>query len=184
MHKFGANREEIIELLEHAGGVSEEAVRTVSQQTGIPEADIWGAGLFYSLISRPGRRVRVCDGLTCQMLGADALADDLGENGKTVERVSCLGQCDRAPATLTEDMELATYGLRPRSITPDNPRVATQPGRAPDTSLAQLAKARQLGPEQIIDELKTSGLQGRGGAGFPAHFKWSAVRQQPNPNAM
>ena len=28
-------------------------------------------------------------------------------------------------------------------------------------------------PEQIIDELKTSGLRGRGGAGFPTGLKWS-----------
>jgi NADH-quinone oxidoreductase subunit F len=28
-------------------------------------------------------------------------------------------------------------------------------------------------PEEIIDELKTSGLRGRGGAGFPTGLKWS-----------
>ena len=28
-------------------------------------------------------------------------------------------------------------------------------------------------PEQIISELKTSGLRGRGGAGFPTGLKWS-----------
>ena len=31
----------------------------------------------------------------------------------------------------------------------------------------------ELTPEQIIDELKTSGLRGRGGAGFPTGLKWS-----------
>ena len=30
----------------------------------------------------------------------------------------------------------------------------------------------------IRDRLKASGLQGRGGAGFPAHFKWTSLRQQ------
>ena len=131
MHKHGANREQIFELLEHEGGVSEEAVRKASEQSGIPEADIWGAGLFYSLINRPGRRLRVCDGLTCQMLGADELAEDFVHAGKQVERVSCLGQCDRAPATLTEDMELATYGTRPRAVTPDDPETAFESGRSP-----------------------------------------------------
>ena len=28
-------------------------------------------------------------------------------------------------------------------------------------------------PEQIIEELKASGLRGRGGAGFPTGLKWS-----------
>ncbi|MBN1127252.1 MAG: NAD(P)H-dependent oxidoreductase subunit E [Sedimentisphaerales bacterium] len=37
----------------------------------------------------------------------------------------------------------------------------------------------QLTPEQIIDEIGISGLRGRGGAGFPTHLKWKAVRSQP-----
>ena len=32
-------------------------------------------------------------------------------------------------------------------------------------------------PEQVIEEIKTSGLGGRGGAGFPTWFKWNAARQ-------
>jgi len=35
----------------------------------------------------------------------------------------------------------------------------------------------ELTPEQVIEELKTSGLGGRGGAGFPTWFKWNAARQ-------
>jgi NADH:ubiquinone oxidoreductase subunit F (NADH-binding) len=30
-----------------------------------------------------------------------------------------------------------------------------------------------MGPEWIIDEIKKSGLRGRGGAGFPSGLKWS-----------
>lgn len=32
-------------------------------------------------------------------------------------------------------------------------------------------------PEQVIEEIKVSGLRGRGGAGFPTWFKWNAARQ-------
>ena len=39
----------------------------------------------------------------------------------------------------------------------------------------------QLEPEQILNEVETSGLRGRGGAGFPTHIKWRAVRAQDNP---
>ena len=35
----------------------------------------------------------------------------------------------------------------------------------------------QMTPEQVIDVIKTSGLAGRGGAGFPTWFKWNAARQ-------
>jgi NADH-quinone oxidoreductase subunit F len=34
-------------------------------------------------------------------------------------------------------------------------------------------------PEEVIAEIKTSGLRGRGGAGFPTWFKWNAARQNP-----
>jgi NADH-quinone oxidoreductase subunit F len=34
-------------------------------------------------------------------------------------------------------------------------------------------------PEAVIDEIKISGLAGRGGAGFPTWFKWRAARQSP-----
>jgi NADH-quinone oxidoreductase subunit F len=40
-----------------------------------------------------------------------------------------------------------------------------------------LEKALKLSPEEIIGELKRSGLRGRGGAGFPAHRKWEQCRQ-------
>ncbi|MFQ9064006.1 MAG: NADH-ubiquinone oxidoreductase-F iron-sulfur binding region domain-containing protein [Eubacterium sp.] len=35
----------------------------------------------------------------------------------------------------------------------------------------------ELTPEEVIDIIKTSGLAGRGGAGFPTWFKWNAARQ-------
>jgi NADH-quinone oxidoreductase subunit F/NAD(P)H dehydrogenase (quinone)/NADP-reducing hydrogenase subunit HndC len=42
------------------------------------------------------------------------------------------------------------------------------------------AKALQeITPEQIIAEIKTSGLRGRGGAGFPTGLKWEFARQSP-----
>ena len=34
-------------------------------------------------------------------------------------------------------------------------------------------------PEQVIDEIKASGLRGRGGAGFPTGHKWELCRNQP-----
>jgi NADH-quinone oxidoreductase subunit F len=56
-----------------------------------------------------------------------------------------------------------------------------------DTYLAHdgykaLEKARQMKPEEIIEEVKISNLRGRGGAGFPAGMKWSFVpRTSPKP---
>ncbi|TVR60096.1 MAG: NADH-quinone oxidoreductase subunit NuoF [Spirochaetaceae bacterium] len=37
----------------------------------------------------------------------------------------------------------------------------------------------EMSPEDVIAELKTSGLRGRGGAGYPTHLKWDATRKVP-----
>ncbi len=34
----------------------------------------------------------------------------------------------------------------------------------------------ELSPDQIVAQIRTSGLRGRGGAGFPTHIKWATVR--------
>jgi NADH-quinone oxidoreductase subunit F len=44
-----------------------------------------------------------------------------------------------------------------------------------------LAKAlSEMTPEEIIDEVKKSGLRGRGGGGFPTGLKWELCRKQPS----
>ena len=37
-------------------------------------------------------------------------------------------------------------------------------------------------PEEVIEEIKVSGLRGRGGAGFPTWFKWNAAAQNSGKN--
>ncbi|HOD99469.1 MAG TPA: NADH-ubiquinone oxidoreductase-F iron-sulfur binding region domain-containing protein [Kiritimatiellia bacterium] len=45
---------------------------------------------------------------------------------------------------------------------------------------AALAKVlTSLTPEQVIEEMKSSGLRGRGGAGFPTFMKWDFTRRAP-----
>jgi NADH-quinone oxidoreductase subunit F len=43
-----------------------------------------------------------------------------------------------------------------------------------------LEKALTWTPQQVIDEVKKSGLRGRGGAGFPTGVKWQICRDQPD----
>src|SRR6266508_5257663 len=40
-----------------------------------------------------------------------------------------------------------------------------------------LRKALTMAPQEVIEEVKASGLRGRGGAGFPTGVKWSFVPQ-------
>ena len=46
------------------------------------------------------------------------------------------------------------------------------PARALDAAIA-------LGRQGVIDEMKRSGLRGRGGAGFPTGLKWEGCRNAP-----
>ena len=38
---------------------------------------------------------------------------------------------------------------------------------------------KEMSPDEVIEEIKISGLRGRGGAGFPTWFKWNAARKSP-----
>ncbi|MDR3709547.1 MAG: NADH-quinone oxidoreductase subunit NuoF [Capsulimonadaceae bacterium] len=40
---------------------------------------------------------------------------------------------------------------------------------------AAARKALQMEPDAVIEEIKASGLRGRGGAGFPTHIKWNGI---------
>jgi len=42
-------------------------------------------------------------------------------------------------------------------------------------------KALAMAPEQVVEEVKKSGLRGRGGAGFPAGMKWSFIPKTEKP---
>ena len=42
-----------------------------------------------------------------------------------------------------------------------------------------LAKALRMEPQEVIDEMKKSGLRGRGGAGFPTGAKWQFCHDAP-----
>jgi len=44
-----------------------------------------------------------------------------------------------------------------------------------------LKKALSMKPEEVIEEVKTSGIRGRGGAGFPAGVKWGFIPKDKKP---
>jgi NADH:ubiquinone oxidoreductase subunit F (NADH-binding) len=44
-----------------------------------------------------------------------------------------------------------------------------------------LAATRALAPDEVIEQVRRSGLRGRGGAGFPTGIKWRTVREDPCP---
>lgn len=108
-----------------------------------------------------------------------------------VEAVPCLGLCEHAPAALVNTTGAALEeGYPPHTLLTAPPAPAKQPqgerwltarcGQVDPASLADytasrgfdaLQKALAMPPEQVIAEIKASGLVGRGGAAFPTGIK-------------
>lgn len=66
---------------------------------------------------------------------------------------------------------MAQYAILPeRPIADMDAYLAAGGGRG-------LERALELGPEETIEQIKASGLRGRGGAGFPTGVKWASVRE-------
>jgi NADH:ubiquinone oxidoreductase subunit E len=109
-------------LLERARGVygyiPADAVMDLADQLCIPVVDVYAAATFYrALPMRPlGRHViKVCKSVPCYLRSnravIDAIEKDLGIGpGQTsrdglfsLERVNCIGACDKAPAMMIDD---------------------------------------------------------------------------------
>jgi NADH-quinone oxidoreductase subunit F len=95
------------------GHISEPTAQMVAQALGVPLADVFGVIEFYNLFySQPaGRRIlRVCTDPACALRGAEqkleSVCQHLGiplegispDGAWSVERTTCLGLCNRAPA--------------------------------------------------------------------------------------
>jgi NADH-quinone oxidoreductase subunit F len=190
------------------GWISEPVATVISKSLGVPLADLHGVIEFYSLFyNEPvGKRmIRVCTDQACALKGADGVLGHLCahhglEPGQTTQDLSltiesspCLGLCEQAPAALVNDeaetnidLEKGMYELgRPKSIVGGSIRFLTTNCGAGTTSLAQygnypaLTKALGMRPEEIVNEIKSSGLVGRGGAAFPTGIKWEGAARAP-----
>lgn len=63
----------------------------------------------------------------------------------------------------------------------NQPGIQTIDGYIKNGGYTSLQKAlKSMSPEQLVEEVKTSGLRGRGGAGFPTGLKWSFLDKKSN----
>jgi len=140
--------------------------------------------------------IRVCDSLTCAMLGGEKLLEDLQSSagpGIRVVRAPCVGYCDSAPvaevghryvlnATKAEVLDTAARG----EIHPVIPAYIDYDAYVKDGGYRLLSELREgrISKEDILKVLDDSGLRGLGGAGFPAGRKWRAVLGEPGPRLM
>ena len=186
------------------GWLPQEAAAEVAKSLRVPLADVHGVIEFYSLFyNEPvGKRIiRVCTDQACALRGGDGLLNHLcshhglgpGQTTRdgtlTIEASPCLGLCEQAPAALVDDeaetnIDLASgsYELgRPKSIVGGSLRLLTANCGNGTTTLAEygeyaaLQKTLGMKREDVINEIKASGLVGRGGAAFPTGVKWESA---------
>jgi NADH:ubiquinone oxidoreductase subunit F (NADH-binding)/NADH:ubiquinone oxidoreductase subunit E len=218
--KHGSRPESVLEVLREVqeihGGLTQELIGDVSRALRIPEERAYGIATFYTMLSlrqdppakTDRRSIRVCDGPVCWLKGAPLLhqliVSQLGDHWR-IERNSCLGLCDRAPAALVGDQQAGPltaekigqipHGFRGAPTDYSNPLpgelrvMMAQAGKIDPDSLSSaqahdayrgLEKCLQSTPEATLAVVEASGLTGRGGAGFPVGRKWRFVAQANN----
>jgi NADH:ubiquinone oxidoreductase subunit E len=191
------------------GYLDAHALGAVADALRVSDAQIYGVASFYSLLStrpRGENQIRICDGPVCVLQGAESVRAAIEAAGSkddwSIERCSCLGLCDRAPAALvgsepcgpiTVDRAAAIFaGWRGDMRSDSKPRagevrvVMARLGQIDPDSINSaiaagayqvLSAALQSHPSVVLDAIEQAGLRGCGGAGFPTGRKWRMVKE-------
>lgn len=197
----------LTELQLQRGGLTQEIIEEVAKAYNWPPKQVNTVASFYTMLKTesPESTVRLCDGPVCWINGCAKIRELVEKNlpdGWIIERSSCLGLCDNAPASLVGKkqagpLDADTIKLEPSSwplkkVPIDEPRKnevrvllenieRIKPDdiqTAIDAGIYQgLARAVEMSQDDVIAQIKQSGLVGRGGAGFPTGLKWEFVRK-------
>ena len=197
-------------LQREAGWISPGGLNFVGRTLGVPPAEAYGVATFYEMFrtEAPAHELsvrHVCVDPICALAGASRLAENLRSQGHAVHEGPCLGQCERAPAVFIQgrrepdrvpDDEHGPDSLLV-SVTAESPeapsllRHMVEPSNTAEASSMEAYRARgggsaleaalRLGPDEVISQISSSGLSGRGGAAFPTGIKWRAVADGDGP---
>ena len=187
--------EELGVVATNTGTVSEADVNELANEFLFGKANVYGSVTFYDFLQpeNKGKKVYVCNGSSCLTAGTqDKVRDKLGKefSAEQIGEMCCLGRChenssfhyngknysgtdidaiDAIKMDKPREMDkynVASYGTP--MLTCDFPGI--------DVFYKTLDKALKMGPDSLLAELKTSGLRGRGGAGFPIGFKLESCK--------
>jgi NADH-quinone oxidoreductase subunit F len=191
--------ERMVDAADKAGTAEKnDVVRQMGADHLFGDAVTLGAVSFYDFLKKEneGKKVFVCNGSACLCAGTqDKLHHTLETHFKKEEigHICCLGRCHEGAALQyqgknysgqsdaalgdlfktgkgdAEDRYAVVSHLQPAQLTAEFPGIDAY--YAPFKKLITTSDRDALGTE-----LKDSGLRGRGGAGFPLHFKWSSCR--------
>ena len=198
-------RDLLIEFLhriqDHYNCISAAHVVALAQEMKLAMTEVYEVATFYhhfDVIKEgetppPAITVRVCETLSCQMAGADALRAALERSCGDDVRIlgaPCVGRCEHAPVAVVgrNPVDHATPGKVTAAI-------AAKAVEATHSQHIDYASYRAQGGyrtwlecandkravDDVIGALEKSGLRGLGGAGFPSGRKWRIVRAEPAP---
>ncbi|MDX2314718.1 MAG: NAD(P)H-dependent oxidoreductase subunit E, partial [Gammaproteobacteria bacterium] len=196
---------EYLHLIQDAhGALSAAHLAALAEEMRLPMAEVYEVATFYAHFdvvvdgeSLPAVTIRVCDSLSCELEGGQALLGALAAAADPervrVVRAPCMGRCDTAPvaevghhhvdhASVETVMAAADAG----HVHPEIPEYEDYSAYLADGGYQLLKNCcdGERKVEDIIAALDESGLRGLGGAGFPTGRKWQIVRGYEGPRLM
>jgi NADH:ubiquinone oxidoreductase subunit F (NADH-binding) len=184
----------LFERQRRRGWLADEDLRAVAAEARAPLYRVQELVSFYPHFRRtppPKVDVALCRDIACRLAGGPAHADNIRERLGTqpdvsIREVSCLGRCDHAPAALLDDAPASISESSEVCPLPPGSNLRTparsDPYPTPEARYGVLRRLRQSdaaqAPQEVLDQLKASGLRGMGGAGFPTGAKWELVRKE------
>jgi NADH:ubiquinone oxidoreductase subunit F (NADH-binding)/NADH:ubiquinone oxidoreductase subunit E len=185
--------------------ISAAHLNALAEEMRLAPAEVFEVATFYhhfdvvkeGAAAPPAVTVRVCDGLSCEMAGAQNLLAMLrgGGYGDGVRVIAapCVGRCDTAPVAVVNQNALdhATVAavdaaLERKALTAPVPAYKNYDAYVADGGYALLRAcvSGERSADDVIATMDDSGLRGLGGAGFPSGRKWKIVRAEPAPRLM
>src|SRR5688500_1811567 len=150
-------------LRREVGPITPELSDALADRMNLRRGDVHEVVSFYTFLQVPLDAVRVCTGRIWDCAGSRRLLAD-GAPG-----LPCPGHCDLAPVVLHGDDVVGgvTHATNGFLLEPD-----------------EIVHPAELSQDEVLARLEASGLTGMGGAGFPTHVKWDAVRREPGPRVV
>jgi NADH-quinone oxidoreductase subunit F len=176
-----------------------ESFQKLSRRYHIDDSVVSGTASFYDFTREEERvkKIRVCNGTACMVAGTqDRVSQWVSKEfpAEEIGHVACVGHCHTNSAilfrgntySLTSEDHLNQLKEAPESeeslplpyeVDTNTTPVLTAPVDNPLAFFDQALKV-QKNTDDVLGELKSSGLRGRGGAGFPFWFKLDAVKSE------
>ncbi len=199
-------RDLLIEFLhliqDRYGHLSAGHMAALADEMRLAQTEVFEVATFYAHFDPikegdtppPELTIRVCDSLTCEMMGADDLIESLSGSVDPrvvrVVRAPCMGRCDCAPVAEVGHRHIdhatvdnVTNAVSAGDTHPVIPDYQSFENYVSKGGYDQLGACRdgKLNVEQVMETLGEAGLRGLGGAGFPSHRKWQFVRAGAAP---